>query len=85
MNVVVSHGVGGSFDVVSGKVRRAPELWQRAGLEWLYRVKQEPGRLWRRYLVTNAMFCALVLSEWLGLRRGGTPARGPVHGQMDRE
>ena len=40
--VPVCHGVGGSFDVMAGKVERAPELWQRLGLEWLYRVKQEP-------------------------------------------
>ena len=59
----VCHGVGGSFDVLAGKVRRAPLAWQRLGLEWLYRVKQEPRRLWRRYLVTNSMFCAMVLWE----------------------
>jgi len=61
--VPVCHGVGGSFDVLAGKVRRAPPAWQRLGLEWLYRVKQEPRRLWRRYLVTNTLFCDLVLSE----------------------
>lgn len=61
MNVPVIHGVGGSFDVMSGKVQRAPELWQKLGLEWLYRVKQEPKRLWRRYLVTNSIFCWLTL------------------------
>jgi N-acetylglucosaminyldiphosphoundecaprenol N-acetyl-beta-D-mannosaminyltransferase len=59
----VCHGVGGSFDVLAGKVQRAPEGWQRLGLEWLYRVKQEPRRLWRRYLVTNTVFCGLVAAE----------------------
>jgi len=44
MNVLVCHGVGGSFDVMAGKVRRAPRIWQRIGLEWLYRVVQEPRR-----------------------------------------
>jgi N-acetylglucosaminyldiphosphoundecaprenol N-acetyl-beta-D-mannosaminyltransferase len=63
MNVPVCHGVGGSFDVMAGKVQRAPELWQRLGLEWLYRVKQEPGRLWRRYLVTNTAFVMMVARE----------------------
>jgi N-acetylglucosaminyldiphosphoundecaprenol N-acetyl-beta-D-mannosaminyltransferase len=63
LSVPVCHGVGGSFDVVAGKVQRAPASWQRLGLEWLYRVKQEPRRLWRRYLVTNVLFCALVLME----------------------
>ena len=61
MQVPVVHGVGGSFDVVAGKVKRAPESWQRLGLEWLYRVVQEPGRLWKRYLVTNLAFSAMVV------------------------
>jgi N-acetylglucosaminyldiphosphoundecaprenol N-acetyl-beta-D-mannosaminyltransferase len=63
IGVPVCHGVGGSFDVLAGLVQRAPRGWQRLGLEWLYRVKQEPGRLWRRYLVTNTYFCGMVLSE----------------------
>src|SRR5262249_13080928 len=42
MDVPVCHGVGGSFDVLAGQVRRAPATWQRLGLEWLYRVLQEP-------------------------------------------
>jgi N-acetylglucosaminyldiphosphoundecaprenol N-acetyl-beta-D-mannosaminyltransferase len=71
MNVPVCHGVGGSFDVVAGKVRRAPLAWQRLGLEWLYRVRQEPRRLWKRYLVTNTAFSAMVLSEWVGSFRPG--------------
>lgn len=75
LGVPVCHGVGGSFDVVAGKVERAPESWQRLGLEWLYRVKQEPGRLWRRYLVTNVLFCGLVLRE---LVRGGTRKATPA-------
>jgi N-acetylglucosaminyldiphosphoundecaprenol N-acetyl-beta-D-mannosaminyltransferase len=61
LGVPVCHGVGGSFDVLAGMVRRAPPAWQRLGLEWLYRVKQEPRRLWRRYLITNSVFCALVV------------------------
>lgn len=63
LRVPVCHGVGGSFDVMAGKVRRAPILWQRLGLEWLYRVKQEPGRLWKRYLMTNALFCRMVIAQ----------------------
>lgn len=63
MGVPVCHGVGGAFDLLAGKVKRAPERWQRLGLEWLYRVAQEPRRLWRRYLVTNTLFCGLVLRE----------------------
>lgn len=64
MNVPVIHGVGGSFDVVAGVVERAPESWQKSGFEWLYRVKQEPGRLWKRYLVTNILFGWEVLAEF---------------------
>jgi len=63
LGVPVCNGVGGSFDVLAGKVERAPERWQRLGLEWLYRVKQEPRRLWRRYLVTNSIFVGLLLGE----------------------
>lgn len=65
MQVPVRHGVGGSFDVLAGRTRRAPERWQRLGLEWLYRVRQEPGRLWKRYLVTNIRFLLLVAAEAL--------------------
>lgn len=63
MNVPVCHGVGGSFDVLAGLVQRAPERWQRLGFEWLYRVLQEPRRLWRRYFVTNALFLAMLAAE----------------------
>jgi N-acetylglucosaminyldiphosphoundecaprenol N-acetyl-beta-D-mannosaminyltransferase len=69
LDVCVWHGVGGSFDVLAGKVRRAPPTWQRLGLEWLYRVLQEPGRLWKRYLVTNTVFCTMVLRELLDPKR----------------
>jgi len=56
-------GVGGSFDVVSGKVKRAPLWMQNYGLEWFYRFTQEPLRMWKRYLVGNSKFIALVLKE----------------------
>jgi N-acetylglucosaminyldiphosphoundecaprenol N-acetyl-beta-D-mannosaminyltransferase len=65
MDVTVVHGVGGSFDVMAGKVKRAPLLWQRLGIEWLYRVMQEPRRMWKRYLVTNSIFTWMLLSEFL--------------------
>jgi N-acetylglucosaminyldiphosphoundecaprenol N-acetyl-beta-D-mannosaminyltransferase len=63
LGVPVLHGVGGSFDILAGVIKRAPLLWQRLGLEWLYRVLQEPRRLWRRYFTTNVTFIALVLRE----------------------
>jgi len=69
-------GVGGSFDVVAGKVKRAPKWMQKAGLEWLYRLMQEPGRMWRRYLYTNAMFL------WM-LVKGMLSERFKTHGWID--
>jgi len=56
-------GVGGSFDVLVGKTRRAPRWMQRAGLEWFYRFLQEPTRMWKRYLVTNTLFLFYLLKE----------------------
>ncbi len=61
----ICHGVGGSFDVMGGKVKRAPMMMQNFGLEWLYRVWQEPRRMWKRYLVTNSAFAFLVLRTGL--------------------
>lgn len=63
LNVPVLHGVGGSFDVMAGLTKRAPPAWQRLGLEWAYRLLQEPGRMWKRYLTTNSAFIALTLRE----------------------
>ena len=65
----VIHGVGGSFDVLAGVVRRAPKLWQVTGMEWMYRLLQEPMRLGPRYLKTNTRFVRLTLAE----RRRPTP------------
>ncbi|WP_299455633.1 WecB/TagA/CpsF family glycosyltransferase [uncultured Microscilla sp.] len=62
-NVSFVMGVGGSFDVIAGKVKRAPKWMQKAGLEWFYRLIQEPKRLWKRYAVGNYKFIKLVLAE----------------------
>lgn len=56
-------GVGGSFDVLSGELKRAPLWMQRSGLEWLFRVIQEPRRLFKRYLFGNSIFVYKVLKE----------------------
>jgi len=53
-------GVGGGLDVLAGHVSRAPEALQRAGLEWLYRIYQEPRRMWWRYLSTNVLFAGML-------------------------
>jgi N-acetylglucosaminyldiphosphoundecaprenol N-acetyl-beta-D-mannosaminyltransferase len=63
LDVPVLHGVGGSFDILAGITKRAPLLWQRMGIEWLYRVLQEPRRMWRRYLTTNFWFLLLTARE----------------------
>jgi len=63
-------GVGGAFDVVAGRVKRAPAWMQKSGLEWFYRVVQEPRRMWKRYLVTNSVFIYLVLKEKFRIKNG---------------
>lgn len=63
LNVQVIHGVGGSFDVMSGKVVRAPMWMQKSGLEWFYRVLQEPRRLAWRYIRTNTLFIAYLVQS----------------------
>jgi N-acetylglucosaminyldiphosphoundecaprenol N-acetyl-beta-D-mannosaminyltransferase len=63
MQVPFCMGVGGSFDIVAGKTMRAPLWMQNAGLEWLYRILQEPERMWKRYATTNPVFIWMVLKE----------------------
>ena len=65
-------GVGGTFDIVAGKTLRAPLWMQNTGLEWFYRVLQEPGRMWKRYLYTNSRYAWLLVREKFG--RPETPA-----------
>jgi N-acetylglucosaminyldiphosphoundecaprenol N-acetyl-beta-D-mannosaminyltransferase len=62
-------GVGAAFDFHSGLKRQAPRWMQRSGLEWLFRLANEPRRLWRRYLVNNPLFTLLVLLQALNLKR----------------
>ncbi|MCP4482563.1 MAG: WecB/TagA/CpsF family glycosyltransferase [bacterium] len=59
MNIPVSIGVGGSFDIIAGKCSHAPIWISKIGLEWFYRFMQEPRRMWYRYLVTNTKFLLL--------------------------
>lgn len=63
LNVRLSVGVGGSFDVLCGDISRAPQWMQRHGLEWAHRLAKEPRRLWRRYLIGNTQFMGRVLRE----------------------
>jgi len=66
MRVPFAMGVGGSFDVVAGLVKRAPRWMQRAGLEWFYRFLQEPRRMFRRYFLDDMAFFGLLLKELAG-------------------
>lgn len=78
LTVPFAMGVGGSLDVIAGEVRRAPVWAQRAGLEWAFRLGQEPRRLLKRYVVGNARFTALVLRELGRRRKGARPALAAV-------
>jgi N-acetylglucosaminyldiphosphoundecaprenol N-acetyl-beta-D-mannosaminyltransferase len=61
-------GVGGAVDVMAGLTRRAPAIWQRLGLEWLFRLLQEPRRMFRRYAVSNARFAWMMVVALVGGR-----------------
>jgi N-acetylglucosaminyldiphosphoundecaprenol N-acetyl-beta-D-mannosaminyltransferase len=61
-------GVGAAFDYHAGTITRAPLWMQRNGLEWLHRLASEPGRLWRRYLITNSLFIFHALRQVAGMR-----------------
>jgi N-acetylglucosaminyldiphosphoundecaprenol N-acetyl-beta-D-mannosaminyltransferase len=63
MRPAVLVGVGGTLDFIAGKVRRAPPWMSASGLEWLYRLAQEPRRMWRRYLVRDPKFLLILLRE----------------------
>ncbi len=65
MDVPFVMGVGGSFDVIAGVTKRAPVWMQKMGLEWFYRFLCEPGRMWRRYLVSNSVFLWMLCKAWV--------------------
>jgi len=70
LGVCFAMGVGGTFDIVAGRSKRAPLWMQKSGLEWFYRILQEPRRMWKRYLVTNTIFAWLLLKALLSGERG---------------
>jgi N-acetylglucosaminyldiphosphoundecaprenol N-acetyl-beta-D-mannosaminyltransferase len=69
LRVPVMVGVGAAFDLLSSRKRQAPSWMREQGFEWLFRLLQEPQRLWRRYLVGGSEFVFSVALELLGLRR----------------
>ncbi len=64
----IAIGVGGLFDYYSGRIPRAPLWMRRLGIEWLFRLIQEPRRLWRRYVVGNVIFLGRIGVDWLRTR-----------------
>jgi N-acetylglucosaminyldiphosphoundecaprenol N-acetyl-beta-D-mannosaminyltransferase len=83
LRVPVMIGVGGTLDFLAGVTRRAPEWMQRSGLEWLYRLAQEPRRLWRRYMVDLVGFAYFFARQWWVMRRGGrAPLIAPMEGAL---
>ena len=78
-------GLGATLDFIAGDVQRAPAWMSDAGLEWLYRLAQEPRRLAYRYLVRDRAFIGIALRAWLGRRRdGGTAEEQPAIPGRDR-
>ncbi len=65
--------VGAAFEILAGRRSRAPRALQALGLEWAWRLSQDPARLWRRYLSTNGAFISHILSGWLAGPRERTP------------
>jgi N-acetylglucosaminyldiphosphoundecaprenol N-acetyl-beta-D-mannosaminyltransferase len=66
-------GVGAAFDIHTGHIRDAPQWIKNAGLQWAHRLCQEPGRLWKRYLVNNSFFLAALSLQLIGLRHYPLP------------
>jgi N-acetylglucosaminyldiphosphoundecaprenol N-acetyl-beta-D-mannosaminyltransferase len=77
LNVPFIMGVGGSLDILAGHVRRAPGFMQRSGLEWFYRILQEPRRMWWRYARTNTLFAGLMTKALLMQLAGNIGISGP--------
>jgi N-acetylglucosaminyldiphosphoundecaprenol N-acetyl-beta-D-mannosaminyltransferase len=83
LNAPVILAVGAAFDFHSGTVKQAPRWLQKLGLEWFFRLLQEPGRLWRRYLVYNTRFLWLLLLEQVTARTNKTRFRQKNHEKDD--
>jgi len=80
LGVPVAMGVGCTFDVLSGLLHRAPHWMQRYGLEWLYRLRQQPGHLWKRYLIHDMPVLLRLLAFALGRRSPGERRRHLLRG-----
>jgi N-acetylglucosaminyldiphosphoundecaprenol N-acetyl-beta-D-mannosaminyltransferase len=74
LSVPICIGIGGTLDMIAGITKRAPLWMQRAGLEWLYRLTQEPRRLWKRYVLDMVYFGYFFVRQWSAMRRGHVPS-----------
>ena len=70
LGIPVMIGIGATLDFIAGHMQRAPEWMQNSGLEWLYRLLQEPGRMWRRYVVDMVGFSSFFVRQWWAMRQG---------------
>jgi N-acetylglucosaminyldiphosphoundecaprenol N-acetyl-beta-D-mannosaminyltransferase len=69
--------VGAAFPFIAGEMARAPEFMQRNGLEWVFRLMQEPCRLWRRYLLLNPYYLLLLAGQFVGMRYSTSGSKPP--------
>ena len=76
LNVKVMLGVGAAFDIHTGRTKDAPQWMKRTGLQWLFRLLQEPRRLARRYMVNNPLFIYQTFLQLAGLRNYSVELRG---------
>jgi len=65
MQVPFCMAVRSSFDIIAGRIKRAPLWMQKSGLEWIYRIYQEPRRMWKRYAKTSPVFVWMVVKEYV--------------------
>ena len=75
LNVKVAMGFGGLFDYFSGRIPRAPQWVREMGMEWIYRLIQEPRRMWRRYLIGNVVFLTRVFRDRVNSHPNAAPLR----------
>lgn len=69
LNTHLMIGVGAAFDILTGNIRSAPSWMQKMSMEWLYRLIQEPKRLWKRYLINNPLFIYNILLQTLRIKK----------------
>lgn len=69
MNTNINIGVGATIDFMAGNVKRAPMFYQKYGLEWVYRLFQEPKRMFKRYIINDSSFIILVIKDYIYYQR----------------